>query len=456
MPRINVDIQNSVIYLYRSVEDVLEGKCAGGSGFVIALNSGDESERLYLYAFTNSRTIKSGYPVIRVDSITQQIYPLEKGAKDWIHHPNGEDVAACLLGWTSDYPHISYYRLEHFLTNELMEQSGIGVGSDLFLMGRHITSRDVQCHTPMARFGKLTMIDRKLVGQRKVQDRECLRATVFVPGEHSGAPVFVQPADVLSRETIQDSERITVPWLLGMDQGQIRRYEPVINAQGEFHPRRWKVRSPYSVIAVVPAWSLRELLETSELLGPKRELGLKAGLEQERLTSERWKAQGISKAEYLKALKLISHRIASEIPATEEKSSGYLVRAQTENELTYSIEDFKRDFPDETACLNWLKGYLYPDGIYCRKCQGTIPHAKIVGRRSYSCARCGNHVHPTVGTIYHNSRKPLHLWFEAIYRITSTADQTTPTQLEEELRVNYKTASRMWKTIREMLTRKEA
>jgi hypothetical protein len=29
----------------------------------------------------------------------------------------------------------------------------------------------------------------------------------------------------------------------------------------------------------------------------------------------------------------------------------------------YTIRDLDRDFPTEESCLDWLRGYLYPDGI---------------------------------------------------------------------------------------------
>jgi transposase-like protein len=452
MPRIDEDIQHCVIYLYRSAEDAWAGKCAAGSGFLMALDSATEPERRFLYAITNSRVIKSGYPVIRSDSMTGDIHLFEKGKKDWVHHPDGEDVAACLLGLAADHPHLKHYHLKRFLTGELMDRLGIGVGSDLFLMGRHITSRDVQCHSPFSRTGKLSMFDR-LSGKRAGKlSRECFHVTVFVPGEHSGAPVFVEPDDVSNWESPEFSGGVTVPWLLGIDQGLHQRYEPVIDAQGNFHPRRWKVRSPYGVVAVVPAWRLRELLETEELKEARRNLALRAGWKEEEHGADTQDgAQIFTRADYLEALKLASRKIGKGAPASGETSSVNPDGRQGGNEPVYSIEEFREDFSDENACLKWLKEYLYPSGLHCLKCQSVTPHARVIGRRSYSCARCGHHLHPTVGTIYHHSRKPLHLWFEAIYRVTSTAGLTTAKQLEQELKVNYKTAWRMWKEIRKAI-----
>ncbi len=73
-------------------------------------------------------------------------------------------------------------------------------------------------------------------------------------------------------------------------------------------------------------------------------------------------------------------------------------------------------------------------------------------RRSYSCDHCGNHVHPTAGTIYHKSSTPLRLWFYAIYLMASTRCGIAAKQLQRELGVTYKTAWRMFRQVRSMIT----
>ena len=86
----------------------------------------------------------------------------------------------------------------------------------------------------------------------------------------------------------------------------------------------------------------------------------------------------------------------------------------------YTLRDFQTQFPDDAACLDWLKDYLYPDGIHCKRCQRVTKHHRAATRPSFCCDRCGNHVHPTAGTIYHKSSTPLRLWFYTTYLIAST------------------------------------
>jgi transposase-like protein len=117
----------------------------------------------------------------------------------------------------------------------------------------------------------------------------------------------------------------------------------------------------------------------------------------------------------------------------------------------YSILDFERDFADDAACLEWLRGYLYPDGIFCKVCNAVTTHHRVRTRPSYSCDRCGHHEHPMAGTIFQDSRTPLRLWFRAIFLMAQTRCGISAKQLERELGVTYKTAWRMFHLIRSLL-----
>ena len=117
----------------------------------------------------------------------------------------------------------------------------------------------------------------------------------------------------------------------------------------------------------------------------------------------------------------------------------------------FTFKHFDRMFPDDATCLEWLRGYLYPDGIFCKKCQRVTKHHRTVSRPSYSCDHCGHHVHPTAGTIFHKSSTSLKTWFHAIYLMSSTRCGISAKQIERETGVTYKTAWRMFKQIRILL-----
>jgi transposase len=124
--------------------------------------------------------------------------------------------------------------------------------------------------------------------------------------------------------------------------------------------------------------------------------------------------------------------------------------------LNYTKKDFDRQFPDDATCLEWLKNSLYPDGIYCDKCEAVTKHHRVVSRPSYSCDHCGHHVHPTADTIFHKSPTPLTTWFYAIYLMAQTRCGISAKQIQRETGVTYKTAWRMFKQIRSMLDETES
>src|SRR5712692_8976281 len=117
----------------------------------------------------------------------------------------------------------------------------------------------------------------------------------------------------------------------------------------------------------------------------------------------------------------------------------------------YTKKDFDRQFPDDASCLEWLKSYLYPDGVFCEKCNRVTKHHRVASRPSYSCDYCGHHVHPTAGTIFHKSPTPLTTWFYAVYLMASTRCGISAKQIQRETGVTYKTAWRMFKQIRTLL-----
>jgi transposase len=121
----------------------------------------------------------------------------------------------------------------------------------------------------------------------------------------------------------------------------------------------------------------------------------------------------------------------------------------SDSQMTYSR--LLELFPDNDACLEYLKQRFYPDGAECPKCGKTSKYFRIKGRAAYSCMYCRGQVYPTAGTIFHKSTVNLQLWFYAIYLMSSTRCGISAKQLGREIGVTYKTAHRMFKQIRTLM-----
>src|SRR5689334_2638840 len=132
------------------------------------------------------------------------------------------------------------------------------------------------------------------------------------------------------------------------------------------------------------------------------------------------------------------------------------VRAKS-SESEYTLLEFMAEFPDDATCLEWLwRNRFSADGLHaeCPKCEQARAFERYETkqqRQSWTCTACGHHLHPTAGTIFHKSSTSLHLWFYAMYLMTSTRCGISAKQLERELGVTYKTAWRMAHLIRTKL-----
>src|SRR3712207_6534889 len=122
----------------------------------------------------------------------------------------------------------------------------------------------------------------------------------------------------------------------------------------------------------------------------------------------------------------------------------------SESTMTYSR--FLELFPDNDACLEYLRGKFFPDGSECPGCGRETKFFRIRSRAAYSCMHCRHQVYPTAGTIFHKSTVSLQLWFFAIYLMSSTRCGISAKHLEREIGVTYKTAHRMFKQIRTLMS----
>jgi transposase len=129
------------------------------------------------------------------------------------------------------------------------------------------------------------------------------------------------------------------------------------------------------------------------------------------------------------------------------------VKQSIPKHLRYTINHFNAEFPHDDACLEFIKEQRWPKGIAeCEKCEKKTKHHRITGRTAYSCDRCGTHIYPLAGTIFEKTTTSLRLWFYAMYLMGSTRCGVSAKQIQRETGVTYKTAWRMFKQIRSLMS----
>ena len=79
--------------------------------------------------------------------------------------------------------------------------------------------------------------------------------------------------------------------------------------------------------------------------------------------------------------------------------------------------EFADRFSSEEACRTYLFSMRWPYGFKCPQCgnANTWP----TSRHEYRCKECNLQTSVTAGTIFHKTRKPLRLWFLAMWNVTS-------------------------------------
>jgi transposase-like protein len=110
-------------------------------------------------------------------------------------------------------------------------------------------------------------------------------------------------------------------------------------------------------------------------------------------------------------------------------------------------------FHDEAAAFAELERTLWPNGPVCPRCGGTQRITPVKGGRIglRRCGRCKRQFTVTVGTVFESSHVPLSKWLRAVHLMRSDEERINGQRLMRALGVQYKTARRMARRLREAM-----
>ena len=112
-------------------------------------------------------------------------------------------------------------------------------------------------------------------------------------------------------------------------------------------------------------------------------------------------------------------------------------------------------FHDEKAAYAYVEERIWPEGPTCPHCGG-VERIGLMGGKStriglYKCYQCRKPFTVKIGTIFEDSKVPLHIWLQAIYLIAGSKKGISSNQLHRTLGVTLKTAWFMSHRIREAM-----
>jgi len=284
---------DSTFFLYASLDDAKKGAKFGGTGFVLSLPSERVPDITYFYGVTNWHVaVRDGFSVIRVNTVDGATEILDHGPEDWIFDADGDDLAVISFNpkvipqrpsessrSLKPIPAALIYKKDVLLDPN---QLNVGLGDDVFMLGRFVEKADGPINSPTARFGCISAMPSPVEQSgpgKGLKDSYCL--DMHSRSGYSGSPVFVYrtPGTNLEhtlRTGVPDLGR-SMLCLLGVHFGQ---FQEELKVSGDQHP---PVYGPSGMTCVVPSWKILELLDKKEL---KQERASNDEIWAERIRSE--------------------------------------------------------------------------------------------------------------------------------------------------------------------------
>jgi hypothetical protein len=257
MPRIRDNIRDCGACYYPSVAAAEAGVRPAGNGFLVGIRSKTDENWCYPYVVANRRVIESGATTVRLNTKVGATDIIELTANDWFFHPDGDDLAVASIHLHADYhEYMLVSDNPMFLTREWMGDARLGLGDDVFTVGRLIDQEGRQHDSPTVRFGQISTMPGEPLRTLNGRLQECFLVDLQSIGGLTGSPVFVTVHHLRLNNPVEFNHA-WIPHLLGVHCGHMAAPAAPAASSG--------------LMMVLPAWRLADILNRSEFSKPRAE-----------------------------------------------------------------------------------------------------------------------------------------------------------------------------------------
>lgn len=252
MPRIPDNLTDGVAFLYATKEDAAAHVPFGGTAFLVGRRAPRASKALgenkYIPFLVSNRHVvrDAGASVARVNRRSGTTKIIDLGPEDWVVHSGGSDLAAvCVFGLVDRSEDcLTFVDLDTVVTEAGIVDVDLGIGDEVFMLGRYVNHQGRKQNRPAARFGSIAMMPEPIRNPQTRRDELSFAVEMRSRSGFSGSPVVVYRLPGMS---LSSSEQSLQPFsgVLGVNWGHI------LDENGE---STW-------LNGVVPGWRVRELLE---------------------------------------------------------------------------------------------------------------------------------------------------------------------------------------------------
>jgi hypothetical protein len=326
MPAIEPNMLRTVFYIYPSKEDADNSRESGGTGFFFRVPSEVDSNLGFFYGVTCRHVIDdcAPNPVLRFNTEDGGFETLETKIDDWTPHPDGDDVAIISITIGSNYT-VGNLVHEHVLTKEFIEEKGVNVGDEVFMIGRFRVHAGKKKNKPAAMFGYISMMadpDEPIKIETGEEFESYLVEMRSIPG-FSGSPVILWIPPFSKRWSTNELTPNMHYRLLGV----CWRYINVKELATDDLDKNYRLKLNSAMAAVVPAQKIMDLIDSKEQIEMRKkendklrknikESGLSESSYSEKTDS---KSEGITKEEFEDALRKIARPLKKDDQAKKGK-----------------------------------------------------------------------------------------------------------------------------------------
>jgi hypothetical protein len=122
-----------------------------------------------------------------------------------------------------------------------------------------------------------------------------------------------------------------------------------------------------------------------------------------------------------------------------------------------SLNQFLASYGEEELCELALEDGRWPEGFRCPKCSSSRHYRyRRSGQRVFQCCDCRTQTSLTEGTIFHSTKLPLIIWFQAMFFLTQNKNNVSTLELRRHLGICYRSAWRMKHKLMQVMYERES
>lgn len=151
-------------------------------------------------------------------------------------------------------------------------------------------------------------------------------------------------------------------------------------------------------------------------------------------------------------MSLVASRLISN-PCVEWIMSQNIVQFQA----GLSMSEFFERYGTEAQCESALTKARWPQGFVCPHCGArSAVSFRSHGKPGWQCRECDKQTTLTAGTIFHSTKLPLRVWFQAMFVLTQAKNNVAALELKRILGVSYPTAWLIKHKLMEVMSERES